>query len=896
MKESIKFVVRPVAIAVAGALSLYGCLGGDGGVAGGSAALVAGAAANSPIDGAPLKVTCADGTAGGSGTTIKGSYTVAVSCASTNYPIVIEIDETALSKLTTKPTMAGPDMQFGTSDDETYDTASRAALRVAVESSTVTSANMNAVTTLAAQTIKDKIDAVVAKTAGATKPTAADVQTAESNTQTALGISTAIKASDPVKDSSVARVNAQVLEAVAVTTALAGSTVKPGDVMKEVANAAAAGKAVTKTEADGGKSFDITTATGNLSAGAVKTAMTSAAGVESAIKAKGTAMEQVAKVIGAIPSAQTFDPAKANLSSLATDIKAELAKTANAAANTASINAKVASEAIKQAVVKAKEIDSDTTIASGEKDNRKKAAFEAAESIRTATEKDVSSATTALTADQKAQAIAKVSMAVQVAANQVKTAAIGDIVDTTTNKPKASVAGLAEKIRTDVGTQIAAKTETQLGDLKSIDASKVLGTAAMTTIQTAATNVVSALKDYVPPAGASTNAVMIGVNQVIASMGSAVDPATVKTTLQNTITDVVNNLATALTSQVTVGGVTTTMNQLSPEQQTQLMAQTAANMIGTTPLDFAAPPTIGSVTTALNTATTTVNTTVVTSDDAPDLDKTTLTDATGTINTPSCSTDVTVSSINVGVPIKVTATANGTTANISAGDQFGTPPQPGSTTQPTSSGLKVFVKVNGGALPPFFPNPNGQLVGALTAGQKFALCVVPAAADTNYVLKAEVGSMYDFTTMQFKDSAKVKSITFSAKTPATTTTTTTTTAAPTTTTTGAATTSTASATTSTAAATTTTASTTTTTAAASFAGICQVKAGNVVAFVTNVPTAADCKGSGGNSLGFDAMSATVTSVAAAGAGTSVAWTALGNCDPFGAPPAAGATTGTPCKN
>ncbi|MBI2316278.1 MAG: hypothetical protein HYU75_04455 [Betaproteobacteria bacterium] len=346
MKSRVKLILRPVAMSVVAALAVYGCgsgvvesvLGGGGG-----GVVVAGAIANSPIDGAPLKATCADGTAGGTGVSSKGTYSITVTCASTNFPIVISIDESRIDNAN-PPMMAGADLQFcsaaektaGTCDDVPYKTSERAPLKVAVPSTAeaANAVNMNAVTTLAAQPIEDKTAAFKAAPTTAAKPTATDVQTAETAIQTALGLPS-VRNSDPVRDAQVARVNAQVLEAVAVTKQLSASTVKPDDVMKAIATAAttgAAGQALVKTETDGSKSFDITTAQAALTAAAaaltgtdaasvarktavtaVNTAMTDTKAVEASIKGKGTAIEQVVKVVSQIPSVQAFDPLKNTL-------------------------------------------------------------------------------------------------------------------------------------------------------------------------------------------------------------------------------------------------------------------------------------------------------------------------------------------------------------------------------------------------------------------------------------------------------------------------------------------------------------------------------------------------------------------------------------------------------
>ena len=121
---------------------------------------------------------------------------------------------------------------------------------------------------------------------------------------------------------------------------------------------------------------------------------------------------------------------------------------------------------------------------------------------------------------------------------------------------------------------------------------------------------------------------------------------------------------------------------------------------------------------------------------------------------------------------------------------------------------------------------------------------------------------------------------------------TTTTAAPTTTTTAAPTTTTT--TTTATPTTTTTVATTTTTTVASFAGVCEVKVGSAIGYMTSVASATSCSA---NVINVDGGGATVAVAPATllTGKTSVAFSAASICDPFGAPPSAGATTLTACK-
>ena len=169
---------------------LIACGGGGGSAINGdpsgvvvetSSVTVSGLIWNSPIDGIELRVTCADGSTGGAGVASKGTYSVTVSCSATNFPVVIATSGDGLS--------AGPDMQFGTLDDYTFKSAERSPLKVAIDSSSTATANLTALSTLAAQPIEDRIAAYKAAPTVSVKPTAADVAAVEGKVKAAFGFS-----------------------------------------------------------------------------------------------------------------------------------------------------------------------------------------------------------------------------------------------------------------------------------------------------------------------------------------------------------------------------------------------------------------------------------------------------------------------------------------------------------------------------------------------------------------------------------------------------------------------------------------------------------------------------------------------------------------------------------
>lgn len=69
--------------------------------------------------------------------------------------------------------------------------------------------------------------------------------------------------------------------------------------------------------------------------------------------------------------------------------------------------------------------------------------------------------------------------------------------------------------------------------------------------------------------------------------------------------------------------------------------------------------------------------------------------------------------------------------------------------------------------------------------------------------------------------------------------------------------------------------------------------GSAIGYVTGVTSESQCVSSVFNANGGGATVVAVTSIPAGA--TTVAFASLATCDPFGAPPAAGATTLTPCK-
>lgn len=637
MPQNLKVNVAPVAVlALVAAAILVACGGGGGsstaagsggsggGGGGGTAAITfTGLVWNSPVDGVTVTATCADGTAGGTANVSLGTYSLTVSCSAANFPIVIATTSDGL--------LAGPDLQFGTPDDYSYRLAERSPLKVAIGTGATAAANITALSTLAAQPIEDKIVAYKAAPASASKPTLADVQAAERNAAFALGlVSTDVQKANPLADPQLARIFAQFLEAIAVTRALSPASTSAEDVMKTLAQAAqlggtgGAGTAGTlfKTEADGLNSFDLQTSKAALTTAAaaitgnslgssstqmttVNSLLTDVQAVEPSIKAIGTEAEQVIRVISSLPSVPAFDPAKANLGALASDIGGALPNPSGVSGSAAALMAKVTSEAMRQAGLKAQEIEGSTTIPTVEKANRKRTVFAAAEAIRSAQEYDIilKSTTATLSQDDVARAIAQVSLAVSVAGDLLKTAAIADIVNVTANKSKSSVAGMAARVRSDIGTQIASKSKADLGDLKSLNAQSVLGAAQVTTIGANATGILSLLTDFPPPPASGDLAVRASVGAVVESISSSTNLSSARAAIQSTAGSLTSSLNGAMTQGVTVGSaVNVAVSTLPSDVQARLLTLAAHTLIGLAKLDYSSLPAIPSAASAMTSA------------------------------------------------------------------------------------------------------------------------------------------------------------------------------------------------------------------------------------------------------------------------------------------------------
>jgi hypothetical protein len=617
------------------ATALIGPLVSCGGGGGGSAAApgggtggnvdttISGLVWNSPVDGAPIRATCADGSAGGNTVASLGTYSITVTCAPSNYPIVIAISgDGALS---------GPDFQFGTVDDYAYRLSERAPLKAAVESSSSTIANLTALSTVAAQPIEDRIAAYKSAPIVASRPTAADVQSAERNAAFAFGMkSTDVLRANPLTDPQLARVLAQFSEAIGAIKSLSVVSVSPEDVLKSFAQAAQLGGSggsgsagqLVKLEADGLYSLDLAeieralnTAESSVkpdSLGATaaqmaltRTTLADAKIVASSLKSIGFELERVVRGISTAPAIQSFDASRANVSTLASEIRNLLASPTNSSGSTGALTARTVSESLRRAGAKVQEIETSSTLSANERVFRKRAVFSASEAIRSAVEYEiiVKSAVTPLTGDDVARFIAQTSIATELAGEMMKTAAIENVVDIVTGRPRLATVGIAERICLDVGQLLTNKSKADLGDLRAITAQSVIGSGASASIVASANNLSILLAPIRLDASIGDSAARFAVSAVGYSIANTTYSATASENIRATISYLASSLNASNGQKVTVGAaIDVAVDELPEDTQSRLYALAAHTIIGLAKLDYTSSPTIPAANSAVTSA------------------------------------------------------------------------------------------------------------------------------------------------------------------------------------------------------------------------------------------------------------------------------------------------------
>ena len=283
MKTQYNGILAPMALALVGALTLYGCGGGGGGggstAAPGGTATVVAPVVNTPLDGVTVTLSCADGTVGGSNTAKQGSVAISVpTTCLTPYTMVVS----------GKGTMAGPDLMFGTADDETYDSTMRTALKSVIQStdlglpagaaltagSTVNAPAMTAITTMIAESV------------GKPNPSVAEISAAMTKVAGVTGLAVADLYKNPMTNGNVFQMATLANEMVAAAVKDAPTLTAPNNLIKAMASSMTA--KLTDATIDPANLMGLSAASSSVLKAQMPT-----------IQAKATAMKSVADAVGA---------------------------------------------------------------------------------------------------------------------------------------------------------------------------------------------------------------------------------------------------------------------------------------------------------------------------------------------------------------------------------------------------------------------------------------------------------------------------------------------------------------------------------------------------------------------------------------------------------------------
>jgi len=227
MKVRHNFILTPVALAVAAAFLVYGCGGsggGDGTVATTDTATVVAPVVNTPLKDVTVTLTCSDGTVGGSGTAVDGSVSIAVPVACLA-PYTMAVSG--------KGTMAGPDLKFGTDDDEAYDAATRTALKSVIQATDLGLAAGAALTKGASVNAPSitSLTSMIAESVGKANPSAAEIAAAMTKVAGVTGLATTDLYKNPMTNGDVFKAATLINEMVA-SAMKADPTKKPADLIK----------------------------------------------------------------------------------------------------------------------------------------------------------------------------------------------------------------------------------------------------------------------------------------------------------------------------------------------------------------------------------------------------------------------------------------------------------------------------------------------------------------------------------------------------------------------------------------------------------------------------------------------------------------------------------------
>jgi hypothetical protein len=334
-----RFALIPAALAVAAAFTLYGC-GGSGTEPAVTTATVVAPVVNSPLKDVTVTLTCADGSVGGSGIAAEGSVSVVIptTCAA---PFTMAVSGTG--------TMAGPDLKFGTDDDEAYDSATRTALKSVIQDTDLglaAGAKLTAGASVNAPSITSLTTLIAEKVAKA-NPSSAEIEAAKTAVAGVTGVAAADLYKNPMSNGEVFKAATLVNEMVA-SAMKADPTKNPADLIKSMAASTTA--KLTDTTIDPAAMMGMSAENAAVMQAQMAT-----------MQAKASAMKSVADAVAA--NVASADQAGLTPADALTALNKALGGTQADDVQTMIAKAKMAQDSMKQMFEQMDKIRTDTTSA-----------------------------------------------------------------------------------------------------------------------------------------------------------------------------------------------------------------------------------------------------------------------------------------------------------------------------------------------------------------------------------------------------------------------------------------------------------------------------------------------------------------------------------------------------
>lgn len=547
MKTGHKYVIAPVAMVVAAAFALYGC-GSSGGSTPVTAAVptatVVAPVVNTPLDGVTVTLTCADGTSGGSATAVKGSVSISVptTCLA---PYTMAVSG--------KGTMAGPDLKFGTDDDEAYDSALRTALKSVVQSTDLglaAGAALTAGASVTAPTI-DSLTTMVAEKLAKANPSSTEIDAAKTAVAGVTGIAAADLYKNPMSNGAVFKAATLVNEMVA-SAMKADPTKTPAGLIKAMAASATA--KLTDTTIDPAAMMGMSAANAAIMQAQMAT-----------MQAKADAMKSIADAVAAnVASASQAGLMPADAAKALT---AALAGTQGGDAATMIAKAKMAQDAMNQMAAQMDKLRADTSVSPTDLSEKMKALVQGLEAVRLEQDATVKTSIAAAGGDATkiANAIKQASSMISGAAPAMLTSVTGaKVADLQTS---GFMAAAAASITSQMDpAKMAAAMAASGGDASKALASLSLDPAKMAT--TAATSATQAAGLKLTPPSALTDPAL--ANQVV---GMVINRATnmgwlTSTKLQAWVDAIGTALAKNSAAMLNPGSIVEAFAKLQPDLTT----------------------------------------------------------------------------------------------------------------------------------------------------------------------------------------------------------------------------------------------------------------------------------------------------------------------------------------